>query len=184
MSYKKCVIKYSYYYAIKYSCHEAQRTWRYILIMTWTVYHHYKFDTFTTRYMYRHVYLLAMAGQNIAAAIFCQSKKLFGFFSIDNHHHRFYFVLYFIYWHDNHLQLHEIKEFRTSGVPVCDLYVVCHWKPVLYICFIEQMFICWKKVQFKVDQFIHFLFSFVKMYRNCKYMHMCIICIQKECSFS
>lgn len=147
--------------------------------------YHYKFDTFTTRYMYRHVYQLAMAGQNIAAAIFCQSKKLFLFF-IDNQPSLilFCFILYIL----AQIIIYSYMKSKNSEHQVC-LYVIC----TLYvtgslccICFIEQMFICWKKVQFKVDQFIHFLFSFVKMYRNCKYMymHMCIICIQKECSFS
>lgn len=121
MSYKKCVINYSYYYAIKYSCHEAQRTWRYILIMTWTVYHHYKFDTFTTRYMYRHVYQLAMAGQNIAAAIFCQSKKLFLFF-IDNQPSLilFCFILYIL----AQIIIYSYMKSKNSEHQVC-LYVIC-----------------------------------------------------------
>lgn len=119
MSYKKCVIKYSYYYAIKYSCHEAQRTWRYILITTSTVIIINLILSLPDICTCTH--LLAMAGQNIAAAIFCQSKKLFLFF-IDNQPSLilFCFILYVL----AQIIIYSYMKSKNSEHQVC-LYVIC-----------------------------------------------------------
>lgn len=71
--------------------------------------------------MYRHVYQLAMAGQNIAAAIFCQSKKLFLFF-IDNQPSLilFCFILYIL----AQIIIYSYMKSKNSEHQVC-LYVIC-----------------------------------------------------------
>lgn len=119
MSYKKCVIKYSYFYAIKYSCHEAQRTWRYFLITTSTVIIINLILSLPDICTCTH--LLAMAGQNIAAAIFCQSKKLFLFF-IDNQPSLilFCFILYIL----AQIIIYSYMKSKNSEHQVC-LYVIC-----------------------------------------------------------
>lgn len=66
-------------------------------------------------------HLLAMAGQNIAAAIFCQSKKLFLFF-IDNQPSLilFCFILYVL----AQIIIYSYMKSKNSEHQVC-LYVIC-----------------------------------------------------------